>query len=171
MSDNQEIIGRKDIPFPFKESRGGEQTGTFASFDPEGRLIELYYVKKGITIGPHLKVDYGSQQGFATVCKMFPDPEARGSSGFSLQEFILDTVRAIGNASGHIDEMICGFCNRGQYEVRKLIAGRSSYICDECIEECSQVLAEELALDGDLTDPGEPHRGRKGGRRKNGKTS
>ena len=37
----------------------------------------------------------------------------------------------------------CSFCNRSQEEVRKLIAGPSVYICDECIELCNEIILEE----------------------------
>jgi ATP-dependent Clp protease ATP-binding subunit ClpX len=37
----------------------------------------------------------------------------------------------------------CSFCNRTQEEVRKLIAGPSVYICDECIELCNDIISEE----------------------------
>ena len=40
--------------------------------------------------------------------------------------------------------LVCSFCNRTQEEVRKLIAGPSVYICDECIELCNDIIAEEL---------------------------
>ena len=39
--------------------------------------------------------------------------------------------------------LVCSFCNRSQEEVRKLIAGPSVYICDECIELCNDIIAEE----------------------------
>ena len=37
----------------------------------------------------------------------------------------------------------CSFCGKGQREVKKLIAGPSVYICDECIELCNDIIAEE----------------------------
>ena len=37
----------------------------------------------------------------------------------------------------------CSFCGKGQKEVRKLIAGPTVYICDECIELCNDIIAEE----------------------------
>ena len=37
----------------------------------------------------------------------------------------------------------CSFCGKGESEVRKLIAGLSVHICDECIKLCSGILAEE----------------------------
>jgi len=43
--------------------------------------------------------------------------------------------------------LTCSFCNRSQEEVRKLIAGPSVYICDECIELCNDIIADEI--DGD----------------------
>ena len=37
----------------------------------------------------------------------------------------------------------CSFCGKSQKEVRKLIAGPTVYICDECIELCNDIIAEE----------------------------
>ena len=37
----------------------------------------------------------------------------------------------------------CSFCGKSQNEVRKLIAGPTVYICDECIELCNDIIAEE----------------------------
>lgn len=41
----------------------------------------------------------------------------------------------------------CSFCGRSQEEVRKLIAGPSVYICDECIELCNDIIAEEVVTE------------------------
>ncbi len=43
--------------------------------------------------------------------------------------------------------LVCSFCNRSQEEVRKLIAGPSVYICDECIDLCNDIIAEEVDSD------------------------
>jgi ATP-dependent Clp protease ATP-binding subunit ClpX len=40
--------------------------------------------------------------------------------------------------------LVCSFCNRSQDEVRKLIAGPSVYICDECIDLCNDIISEEI---------------------------
>ena len=37
----------------------------------------------------------------------------------------------------------CSFCGKSQNDVRKLIAGPACYICDECIELCNDIIAEE----------------------------
>lgn len=46
-----------------------------------------------------------------------------------------------------VDLLKCSFCGKSQRQVRKLIAGPGVYICDECIELCNEIIAEEL--DGD----------------------
>jgi ATP-dependent Clp protease ATP-binding subunit ClpX len=42
------------------------------------------------------------------------------------------------------DLLKCSFCGKSQKQVRKLIAGPSVYICDECIELCNEIIEEEL---------------------------
>lgn len=46
---------------------------------------------------------------------------------------------------GSADEKVlhCSFCNKSQHEVRKLIAGPSVFICDECIDLCTDIILEE----------------------------
>jgi ATP-dependent Clp protease ATP-binding subunit ClpX len=39
----------------------------------------------------------------------------------------------------------CSFCGKSQEEVKKLIAGPTVYICDECIELCNEIMVEEWA--------------------------
>ena len=41
----------------------------------------------------------------------------------------------------------CSFCGKSQREVKKLIAGPTVYICDECIELCNDIIAEEYGRD------------------------
>ncbi|AWI75071.1 ATP-dependent protease ATP-binding subunit ClpX [Parazoarcus communis] len=43
--------------------------------------------------------------------------------------------------------LYCSFCGKSQHEVRKLIAGPSVFICDECIELCNDIIREEIAGD------------------------
>jgi ATP-dependent Clp protease ATP-binding subunit ClpX len=56
--------------------------------------------------------------------------------------------------SEHIDEgdFNCSFCGKSQHEVKKLIAGPSVFICNECVDLCNEILAEEFGVgssDGD----------------------
>ncbi|MGB4208210.1 MAG: ClpX C4-type zinc finger protein, partial [Smithellaceae bacterium] len=39
--------------------------------------------------------------------------------------------------------LFCSFCGKTQSEVRKLVAGPTAYICDECIELCRYIIEEE----------------------------
>lgn len=47
------------------------------------------------------------------------------------------------------DDLLCSFCGKSQDEVKKLIAGPSVYICDECIQLCNEIIAEEYGEEGD----------------------
>ncbi|SHJ77150.1 ATP-dependent Clp protease ATP-binding subunit ClpX [Desulfatibacillum alkenivorans DSM 16219] len=53
------------------------------------------------------------------------------------------------------DHLRCSFCGKNQDEVKKLIAGPAVYICDECIELCNEIIAEETekgAVDSEFQD-------------------
>ncbi|MCL4413326.1 MAG: ATP-dependent Clp protease ATP-binding subunit ClpX [Actinobacteria bacterium] len=49
------------------------------------------------------------------------------------------------------DLVKCSFCGKSQKQVKKLIAGPGVYICDECIELCNDIIAEELADSTELS--------------------
>jgi len=49
------------------------------------------------------------------------------------------------------DLLRCSFCGKSQDEVRKLIAGPNVYICDECIELCNDIIAEEYEREEELS--------------------
>ena len=44
--------------------------------------------------------------------------------------------------------LYCSFCGKSQHEVRKLIAGPSVFICDECVELCDDIIREEISESG-----------------------
>lgn len=46
--------------------------------------------------------------------------------------------------SGSSKLLYCSFCGKSQHEVRKLIAGPSVYICDECVDLCNDIIREEI---------------------------
>ena len=64
-----------------------------------------------------------------------------------------------GSAGGKV--LHCSFCNKSQHEVRKLIAGPSVFVCDECIDLCNDIIREETAatarasIRSDLPTPSE----------------
>jgi ATP-dependent Clp protease ATP-binding subunit ClpX len=47
--------------------------------------------------------------------------------------------------------LYCSFCGKSQHEVRKLIAGPSVFICDECVELCNDIIREELEDAGEAS--------------------
>jgi ATP-dependent Clp protease ATP-binding subunit ClpX len=54
--------------------------------------------------------------------------------------------------NGKDDEKLlyCSFCGKSQHEVRKLIAGPSVYVCDECVDLCNDIIKDELQDDSSL---------------------
>ena len=50
------------------------------------------------------------------------------------------------------DNLFCSFCGKNQKEVQKLIAGPAVYICDECIQLCSEIIEEERGKDDKDTE-------------------
>ncbi|GAB2691347.1 ATP-dependent protease ATP-binding subunit ClpX [Aliiglaciecola aliphaticivorans] len=48
------------------------------------------------------------------------------------------------NTDGDNKLLYCSFCGKSQHEVRKLIAGPSVFICDECVELCNDIIREEI---------------------------
>ena len=41
------------------------------------------------------------------------------------------------------EDLFCSFCGKNQKEVAKLIAGPNVYICNECVQLCSEIIAKE----------------------------
>ena len=63
----------------------------------------------------------------------------------------------IKNALGENKILLCSFCGKNQHEVKKLIAGISVHICNECVDLCSNLIREELEkAEAELSDAEEP---------------
>ena len=52
--------------------------------------------------------------------------------------------------NGEKGNLKCSFCGKPQEQVRKLVAGPGVYICDECIELCSEIVVEELGIEEEI---------------------
>ena len=63
-----------------------------------------------------------------------------------------DTTDQTSENSGKV--LYCSFCGKSQHEVRKLIAGPSVFICDECVDLCNDIIQEEVqdSDDADASD-------------------
>lgn len=53
-------------------------------------------------------------------------------------------TKNVGRGEGGNQTLCCSFCGKSQKEVKKLIAGPTVYICDECIGLCNDIIAEEI---------------------------
>ncbi len=61
-----------------------------------------------------------------------------------------DTTDQSSDNSGKV--LYCSFCGKSQHEVRKLIAGPSVFVCDECVDLCNDIIREEI-LESDNVEP------------------
>ena len=55
---------------------------------------------------------------------------------------------ATNSTSDSKNTLYCSFCGKSQHEVRKLIAGPTVFICDECVELCMDIIREETKASG-----------------------
>lgn len=65
-----------------------------------------------------------------------------------------------GKNGGNDRLLYCSFCGKSQHEVRKLIAGPSVFVCDECVELCNDIIREEIqdkSVAGDGSNLPTPH--------------
>ena len=60
------------------------------------------------------------------------------------------------NSSENKNTLYCSFCGKSQHEVRKLIAGPTVFICDECVELCMDIIREETKSAGLKSSEGVP---------------
>ena len=60
------------------------------------------------------------------------------------------------NGSDSKNTLYCSFCGKSQHEVRKLIAGPTVFICDECVELCMDIIREETRSTGLKSTDGVP---------------
>jgi hypothetical protein len=47
-----------------------------------------------------------------------------------------------------VPDLRCSFCNKGQDDVRKLIAGPAVFVCDECVQLCVDIIADDTIAPG-----------------------
>src|SRR5690625_2185033 len=62
-----------------------------------------------------------------------------------------DHTKGSGEDNGKL--LYCSFCGKSQHEVRKLIAGPSVFICDECVDLCNDIIREEIQEAGEGGTP------------------
>ena len=67
---------------------------------------------------------------------------------------VMSTTKKAG-ADGEV--LRCSFCNKDQNDVRKLIAGPTVFICDECVDVCNDIIADDRRAEGRTTRTGAAH--------------
>lgn len=113
-----------------------EKHGLYAEFGPDGRLRHYGNYSEGQPRGWILHLD--GSTGFA---ERHDRDEFDDDAEVSFEDWVEGWITSIHDKA--ISKLACSFCGKKQDEVRKLIAGPSVYICNECIELCSEILAEE----------------------------
>ena len=58
--------------------------------------------------------------------------------------------------TGDAEVLRCSFCNKDQNDVRKLIAGPTVFICDECVDVCNDIIADDRRSEGHKSRSGLP---------------
>jgi ATP-dependent Clp protease ATP-binding subunit ClpX len=66
---------------------------------------------------------------------------------------LVHTLMADKKGSSGEKVLYCSFCGKSQHEVKKLIAGPSVFICDECIELCNDIIRDEVPADSPSAKP------------------
>ena len=64
------------------------------------------------------------------------------------------STKKAGSVDGEV--LRCSFCNKDQNDVRKLIAGPTVFICDECVDVCNDIIADDRRAEGKTTRTGLP---------------
>lgn len=136
---------RAELPLPVAE--GVVRDGAVGEFDAEGALVRLTTWADGAPSGLELSIDRARGEIVLASREVLTPADFEGGEDedpASLFRMAVDS--AVARVWDHVDPsrlMRCSFCEKRQHEVRRLIAGPTSYICDECITLCAEIIAEE----------------------------
>ena len=64
------------------------------------------------------------------------------AEGKSLSQLIEDKLSENSLGKSHESKQSCSFCGKSKLEVKKLIAGPSAHICDQCIRTCMEIVED-----------------------------
>jgi hypothetical protein len=124
-----------------KGTSTGRKEGLYAEFHPDGSLAHFGSYKDGQPEGWALYLDVTSFSGRVqreqTIVYSEAD-EVASEAGFT--EWAERWIGEI--AADARSDRRCSFCGKGDGEVRCLIAGPTTYICDECVGICSAILRD-----------------------------
>lgn len=149
-------IDKTYIPAGFNRSK--EEDGFYAEFHEDGQLAHYgYYTDGELDDRWGLFLESEGNGAFAqrTVTAEFVvEEESDSSNGHHAEltaeeeqeyvEFVEHWIKRI-HEDAESPSPRCSFCEKTSQEVRKLIAGPTTFICDECVNFCQEILAEEEA--------------------------
>jgi hypothetical protein len=118
-----------------------QKEGLYAEFHPDGSLAHFGNYRDGQLCGWALYLDNSGFSGriHKEQTILYPDAdEAASEAGFA--EWAERWIGEI--AADARSDRRCSFCGKGDEEVRRLIAGPTTYICDECVDICSAILRD-----------------------------
>lgn len=141
--------------------------GFYARFDWDGTLQHFGCYLQGRPVGPmltleaakrtaHVEKSLGCFPPDGPSLRDFEDddefstPDEERSEEEEFQEWVSDWIQEIyrEHERRQAGTLTCSFCGKTREQVRKLIAGPTVYICDECVDLCQEILAEERAAPG-----------------------
>lgn len=137
------MIGKESLPQGYQKDK---KKGLYAEFGRDGALTHYGCYEDGKPVGWQLHLDQKKSGGRAERRdeERFPDINDNDGEGdpVPFDEWAKKWIDSISDAGSYI--LKCSFCGKKQAEVRKLIAGPSVYICNECIDLCGEILSEEV---------------------------
>ena len=128
-------LRREDLPEDV--SLNGKE-GLYAEMLGSGEVIHFGYYAQGEPSGWIMDLQADRLQVRKVETIRLPDEYGGPLSQEDVDHWVDVIVRERGERP-----VACAFCEKTQAEVRKLIAGPRCYICDECIELCSEILQSE----------------------------
>jgi hypothetical protein len=151
-------IDKSLLPGDFNTDK--EKDGFYAEFYEDGQLAHYgYYLEGELDDRWALYLEPEGNGAFAqrTVTAEFAvDEEGDNHNGQHVQltpeeeeeycTFVEHWLTRI-HEDGSEPPPRCSFCEKSSQEVRKLIAGPTTYICDECVQFCQEILSEEESTD------------------------
>jgi hypothetical protein len=136
---------RADLRLPFHETRGAD--GALAEFDTAGRLTHLSVWKDGMTRGHRVTIDRDAETVLVEHTEWLHTSDyANGDASDTETPFRAAVDVALGHVWDDVDptrRVRCAFCEKQQHQVKRLIAGPTSYICDECVQLCAEIIATQ----------------------------
>ena len=132
---------RADLKVPYHEQQG--QDGAFATFDHTGRLVRLEHWHDGTPMGHALDVDHRTHTVMLTQRTLLAPSDHDDANSHTLFRDAIDVgISRVWDDLDHARRLRCAFCEKRQHEVARLIAGPTSYICDECIRLCAEIISD-----------------------------